>query len=92
MSVEGTFPMGAFIFAKMITGGMNPVMSTMLAFFIGTLAGLITYALNIKLKITALLSGILTMTLFIFRKLKIKWQIKCRAFSTIHPYLTTWKY
>ncbi len=63
MSVEGTFPMGAFIFAKLITGGMNPAVSTVLAFFIGTLAGLITYTLNIKLKISALLSGILTMTL-----------------------------
>jgi len=63
MSVEGTFPMGAFVFAKFITIGLSPVVSTILAFFIGTTAGLITYTLNIKLKIKALLSGILTMTI-----------------------------
>ena len=63
MSVEGTFPMGAFVFAKFITSGLNPAASTILAFLFGTLAGLITYTLNIKLKIKALLSGILTMTI-----------------------------
>jgi putative ABC transport system permease protein len=63
MSVEGTFPMGAFIFAKYISAGASPLTSTMLAFFLGTLAGLITYTLNIKLKIKSLLSGILTMTI-----------------------------
>ncbi|MEL7648202.1 MAG: ABC transporter permease [Sedimentibacter sp.] len=63
MSVEGTFPMGAFIFARFITAGASPVVSTLSAFFLGTLAGLITYTLNIKLKIRSLLSGILTMTI-----------------------------
>ncbi len=63
MSVEGTFPMGAFIFAKYISAGASPLTSTLLAFFLGTLAGLITYTLNIKLKIKSLLSGILTMTI-----------------------------
>ena len=63
MSVEGTFPMGAFIFAKLITSGLSPITSTILSFLFGTLAGLITYTLNIKLKIKALLSGILTMTI-----------------------------
>jgi len=32
MSVEGTFPMGAFLFAKFITSGVSPQISTMLAF------------------------------------------------------------
>jgi putative ABC transport system permease protein len=63
MSVEGTFPFGAFILAKFIMGGASPAVGTILAFFIGTLAGLITYTLHIKLRIKALLSGILTMTL-----------------------------
>jgi putative ABC transport system permease protein len=44
-------------------GGASPAVGTILAFFIGTLAGLITYTLHIKLRIKALLSGILTMTL-----------------------------
>ena len=71
MSAEGTFPMGAFIFAKFIMAGMPPLVSTMLSFLIGTLVGLITYTLHIKLKIKALLSGILTMTLMYSINLRI---------------------
>ncbi len=71
MSAEGTFPMGAFIFAKFIMAGMPPVVSTILAFSCGMIAGLITYTLHIKLKITALLSGILTMTLMYSINLRI---------------------
>ena len=59
MSVEGTFPFGAFLFAKFITTGFTPFTSTLLSFVLGSLAGLLTYTLNIKLKIKALLSGIL---------------------------------
>lgn len=62
LSVEGTFPFGAFIFAKFISMGVAPVLSTLLAFVIGTLAGLMTSLLFIKLKIKPLLAGILTMT------------------------------
>lgn len=63
MSVEGTFPLGAFVFAKFITQGADPMTSTFAAFLFGSLAGLTTYILNIKLKIKELLSGILTMTI-----------------------------
>lgn len=63
LSVEGTFPFGAFLFAKFITAGMPPIISTFMAFLAGSLAGLITYMLHIKLRIEALLSGILTLTL-----------------------------
>ena len=63
MSVEGTFPFGAFLFAKLITTGISPLLSTLLSFAFGSLAGLLTYTLNIKLKIKALLSGILTATM-----------------------------
>ncbi|MDD4780598.1 MAG: ABC transporter permease [Tissierellia bacterium] len=71
MSAEGTFPMGAFIFAKFILAGMSPLISTLLAFFIGAFAGIITYILHVKMKITALLSGILTMTLLYSVNLRI---------------------
>jgi putative ABC transport system permease protein len=86
MSVEGTFPLGAFIFAKFILGGVSPAISTLLAFFIGTLAGVITYALHIKLKIDALLSGILTMTLLYSVNLRLngKSNIGLFNYSTIY--------
>jgi len=71
MSVEGTFPLGAFIFAKFVTGGMNPVTSTILAFVFGSLAGIITYFLHIKMRIASLLAGILTMTILYSVNLRI---------------------
>jgi len=71
MSVEGTFPMGAFIFAKFITTGFSPIISTLLTFILGTLAGLLTYTLNIKLRIRALLSGILTATILYSANLRL---------------------
>ncbi|MDD2494007.1 MAG: ABC transporter permease [Tissierellia bacterium] len=71
MSAEGTFPMGAFIFAKFILAGMPPLISTLLAFFFGAFAGIITYILHVKMKISALLSGILTMTLLYSVNLRI---------------------
>ena len=83
LSVEGTFPFGAFIFARFITSGLNPVVSTLLAFAFGTLAGLITYILNIKLKIKALLSGILTMTMLYSINLRINGRSNIGLFS--HP-------
>ena len=83
LSVEGTFPMGAFIFARFITSGAGPVISTALAFFIGTLAGLLTYTLNIKLKIKALLSGILTMTILYSVNLRMNGKSNIGLFS--HP-------
>jgi putative ABC transport system permease protein len=71
MSVEGTFPLGAFIFAKFITAGFSPFISTLLSFAFGSLAGLLTYTLNIKLKIRALLSGILTATILYSLNLRL---------------------
>lgn len=63
LSVEGSFPLGAFVFAKFVTSGLDPVTSTLLAFLSGLLAGYITSFWYLKMKINALLSGILTMTI-----------------------------
>lgn len=71
MSVEGTFPLGAFIFAKFVTSGINPILSTILAFIFGSLTGAITYFLHIKMRIASLLAGILTMTILYSVNLRI---------------------
>jgi len=71
LSVEGTFPMGAFIFAKFISMGVDPIISTFIAFCFGTLAGLLTATLYIRLKIQPLLAGILTMTILYSTNLRI---------------------
>lgn len=70
LSVEGTFPFGAFIFAKFVSMGVNPIISTLLALCLGTLAGLLTGTLFTKLKIQPILAGILTMTIFYSINLK----------------------
>jgi len=62
LSVDGTFPLGAAVSAVMILKGVNPWLACFLAFLTGSLAGLVTGFLHVKLKITELLSGILTMT------------------------------
>lgn len=62
LTAEGSFPLGGGIAAIMITNGMSPLLATLLAFGGGTLAGLVTGILNTKLKIPALLAGIITMT------------------------------
>nr|WP_300004246.1 ABC transporter permease [Tissierella sp.] len=63
LSVEGTFPFGAFVFAKLISSGLDPITSSLAAFLFGSLAGLLTATLFIKLKIKPILAGILTMTI-----------------------------
>ena len=62
LTVDGSFPLGAAVAAKLIVLGLHPVLATLIALLVGMLAGVITGLLNTKLKITGLLSGILTMT------------------------------
>ncbi|MBK5246775.1 MAG: ABC transporter permease [Peptostreptococcaceae bacterium] len=61
LTVEGSLAMGAAIAATSIYNGMNPYEATGLALLGGMAAGLITGLFHTKLKIPALLSGILTM-------------------------------
>jgi len=71
LTVEGSFPLGAAVVAKVIFSGGNPLWGTVLAFIAGAFAGLITGLLHTKLKLTNLLSGILTMTLLYSINLRI---------------------
>ena len=61
LTVEGTFPMGAGISAILLTNGVNPFVSVLAAAIGGMLAGAVTGWIHTKLKIPALLAGILTM-------------------------------
>ncbi len=61
LSVEGTLPLGAAVACFMITRDINPYLASFCALLAGCLAGLCTGLLHTKLKIPALLSGILTM-------------------------------
>ncbi|WIV12976.1 ABC transporter permease [Proteiniborus sp. MB09-C3] len=81
LSVEGTFPMGAFVFAKFIAMGVNPIVSTLLSFGFGALAGLVTGIFYIKLRIKPLLAGILTMTILYSTNLRIYGKANIPLFS-----------
>lgn len=61
LSVEGTIALGGAVSATLIVNGMNPWLATGIAMLAGCLGGLCTGLLHTKLKIPALLSGILTM-------------------------------
>lgn len=87
LSVEGTFPLGAFVFAKFVLAGLSPFLSTLLAFAFGTAAGLVTALLFVKLKIRPLLSGILTMTMLYSFNLRLNGRanIPLFGFGSIFP-------
>lgn len=62
LSVDGTFPLGMCVTAALINTGVNPLLACLISFVCGGAAGCVTGLLHVKLKITNLLSGILTMT------------------------------
>ena len=61
LTVDGSFVVGGSIVAVMIAGGSNPFLATIAAFVGGLAAGSITGLLNTKLRLPALLAGILMM-------------------------------
>ncbi len=61
LSVEGTFPLGAAVAATLIDAGHSVWFAMLIALIAGCISGTVTALLTTKLKIPALLSGILTM-------------------------------
>lgn len=62
LTAEGSYPLGAAICATGIVSGVSPLLATFLAFIGGLLAGLVSGLVHTKLKIPALLTGIITLT------------------------------
>ena len=62
MTVDGTFPLGAAISAKLLTLGVNPYLTLLVVLIAGATAGAITGLIHAKLKVKDLLAGILVMT------------------------------
>ncbi len=60
MTVDGSFATGGAVAAVTVNSGMNPLLSLLLALLSGILCGAVTGFFNTKLKIPALLAGILT--------------------------------
>ena len=60
LTVDGSMCTGGAVSAILIIKGVNPLVTLIFALFAGMLAGVITGLLHTKLKIPAILSGILT--------------------------------
>ena len=71
LTVDGSFPLGAAVVARLITEGVSPVYSIIAAIICGFVAGCCTGLLNVKLKINSLLAGILMMTILYSVNLRI---------------------
>src|SRR5699024_6318208 len=72
LTLEGSYPLGAFLTAAVITSGLNPYLGLAFSILGGAVAGSITYFLYKKVKVEPLLTGILTLTILYSVNLKIK--------------------
>ena len=61
LTVEGSFPLGAAVAASMLVAGYTPLTAILVACAAGCISGVVTGFFCTKLKIPALLAGILTM-------------------------------
>jgi putative tryptophan/tyrosine transport system permease protein len=71
LTVDGSFPLGAAVVARLIVEGVPPVYGILLAIIAGFVAGCCTGVLYTKLKINSLLAGILMMTVLYSFNLRI---------------------
>ncbi|MGN8913800.1 ABC transporter permease [Anaerofustis butyriciformans] len=71
MTVDGTFALGGCVTATLVVNGINPILSLIVATIAGMIAGCVTGFLHTKLKIPAILSGILSMLALYSINLKV---------------------
>jgi len=90
MTVEGTITLGAAVSAQVIYGGGNAYLGLLFSLAAGMLAGCVTGILHTKLKIPALLSGILTMIALFSINLRVmgKANISLLRMETIYSPVT----
>ncbi|NLM84421.1 MAG: ABC transporter permease [Clostridiales bacterium] len=62
LTVDGSFPLGAAVAAVLLTRGVSPYLTLIVAMAVGALAGLVTGVIHVKLGVRDLLAGIITMT------------------------------
>ena len=60
LTVDGSFACGAAVSATLICKGFNPFLTLIFSFLVGAVCGCVTGLLHTKLKIDAILAGILT--------------------------------
>jgi len=62
LTTDGSFPCGAAVTAVLLTKGVDPYLTTLIAFLAGMLIGALTGVIHVKFKVRDLLSGIIMMT------------------------------
>lgn len=72
LTVEGTFTLGAAVTAALILKGYSPLISMLVAVFAGCLGGLATALIHTRLRISLLLSGIISMTALFTVNLRVQ--------------------
>lgn len=81
LTVDGSFPLGAAVAAVLVTKGINPYITLIIAFICGAAAGICTGVIHVKLKVRDLLSGIIMMTALYTINLKIAGKANLPLFS-----------
>lgn len=71
LTVDGSFPLGAAVSARLIVEGVDPALAALAAPVAGFAAGCLTGLLNTRLKINSLLAGILVMTILYSVNLRV---------------------
>ncbi len=71
LTVDGSFPLGAAVSARLIVEGVDPALAALAAPVAGFVAGCLTGLLNTRLKINSLLAGILVMTILYSVNLRV---------------------
>ena len=89
LSVDGTFPLGASISAALLSNGVNPWISILIATIGGAIAGSITGFLHVKRKISNLMSGILVMMGLYSVNLRIMGKSNIPLFNTNYIFKST---
>jgi putative tryptophan/tyrosine transport system permease protein len=87
LTVDGSFPLGAAVVARLIMEGAPPAYGILLAIIAGFLAGCCTGVLYTKLKINSLLCGILMMTVLYSVNLRIMGRSNIQLL-TVETFLT----
>ena len=87
LTVDGSFPLGAAVVARLIMEGVPPSLGIIAAIIAGFLAGCCTGFLNTKLKINSLLAGILMMTVLYSVNLRIMGRSNIQLL-TVNTFLT----
>lgn len=71
LTVDGSFPLGAAVAAVMISKDVNPLLTLPVCFLVGTIVGVCTGLIHVKLKVRDLLSGIIMMTALYTAELRV---------------------